>query len=150
MVVGSATPATEEEMWAQVAATGWDPHATAAVVGLPGPVSGAGGSAVALPARPDGERWDVDAPAGGFLRVGSRWDPGWSATVDGRPSPVLRADGVFRGVVVAPGRHLVRFSFRNPDEMRGRLVGGVALVVLVGLVAPVPRKFRRGVNRTPG
>jgi hypothetical protein len=150
MVVGTATPATEEETWARVAATGWDPHATAAVVGLPGPVTGAGGSAVALPAPPDRERWDVDAPAGGFLRVGSRWDPGWSATVDGRPAPVLRADGVFRGVVVPPGRHLVRFSFRNPDEMRGRLVGGIALVALAGLLVPVPRKSRRRRQPNPG
>jgi hypothetical protein len=134
MVVGRAVPATENTMWAQVAAPGWDPTATAAVLGLDRPVTGTGGTATARPAPADRERWDVDAPAGGFLRVGSRWDPGWSATVDGRSTRVLRADGVFRGVAVPPGRHLVDFSYRNPDEMRGRVVAGAALVVLLGLV----------------
>jgi hypothetical protein len=88
----------------------------------------------------------VDAPAGGFLRVGSRWDTGWSATVDGDPAKVLRADGVFRGVAVPPGRHTVAFSYRYPDEMRGRLVAGAALVLLVALVA-AGGKSARDVNR---
>jgi hypothetical protein len=142
MVVAAASPAAKEEMWARVAAPGWDPHATAAVLGLPAAVTGSGGTAVALDAPSDRERWDVDAPDGGFLRVGSRWDQGWSATVDGKPARVLKADGVFRGVVVPPGRHLVRFAYRNPDEMRGRSVGGVALVGLLALLVGWPRKFR--------
>jgi hypothetical protein len=146
MVVVDAAPATEEGMWAQVAAPAWDPTATAAVLGLDRPVTGSGGSVVPLPAPADRERWEVDAPAGGFLRVGARWDPGWSATVDGRSAKVFRADGVFRGVTVPPGRHTVAFSYRNPDEMRGRVVAGAAVVVLVGLVV-AGGKTRRRVNR---
>lgn len=138
MVVGAAAPATEEEMWAQVAAPGWQPLSTAAVLGLQGTVAGEGGTVVGRPAPADRELWDVDAPAGGFLRIGARWDPGWSATVDGRDARVLRADGVFRGVVVPPGRHEVRFSYRNPEEMSGRLVGGIALLGLAALLVPWP------------
>ena len=145
MVVARAAPATEERMWAQVATPGWDPTATAAVMGLDRPVSGTGGTATARPAPADLERWEVDAPAGGFLRVGSRWDPGWSATVDGRPAKVLRADGPFRGVEVPPGRHTVSFSYRNPDEMRGRAVAGAGVLLLVGLVV-AGGKTRRRVN----
>ena len=146
MVVADAAPTTEADMWARVAAAGWDPAATAAVVGLDRPVAGAGGTATPLPAPADRERWDVDAPAGGFLRVGARWDPGWSATVDGRRAEVFRADGAFRGVVLPPGRHTVAFSYRNPDEMRGRLVAGAALVVLAGLLV-AGKKSRGDVNR---
>ncbi len=146
MIVANASPATEETMWAQVAAAGWDPAATAAVLGLDRPVTGTGGTATPLPAPADRERWEVEAPAGGFLRVGARWDPGWSATVDGRPAKVLRADGVFRGVSVPPGRHTVAFSYRNPEEMRGRLVAGAGLVVLAGLLV-AGEKSARSVNR---
>jgi hypothetical protein len=148
MVVGAASPAAEAEMWERVAAPGWDPAATAAVVGLDRPVDGDGGTVTALPAPSDQERWDVDAPAGGFVRVGARWDKGWSATVDGRRAAVLRADGVFRGVVVPPGRHQVRFLYRNPAEMRGRLVAGAALLGVVGLAVKIPR--RRQPNARPG
>ena len=55
---------------------------------------------------------------------------------------VLRADGVFRGVVVPPGRHDVRFSYRNADEMRGRLLGTGALVLLLALAVPWPLSIR--------
>ncbi len=142
MVVATAAPATEEAMWAAVAAAGWDPTKTAAVVGLDRLVAGAGGTAASRPAPADREVWDVDAPAGGFVRVGARWDPGWSATVDGERTRVLRVDGVFRGVVVPAGRHEVRFSYRNPDEMHGRSIAFAGLVALVGLVVP-GRKSRR-------
>ncbi len=144
MVVRRAEPATEDEMWRRVAAPGWDPSAAAAVVGLGETVAGAGGTATARPAPADREAWEVDAPSGGFLRVGARWDPGWSATIDGRRAPVLRADGVFRGVTVPAGHHLVRFSYRNADEMWGRSVAGVGLLVLVGLVLPGPRRSAMG------
>jgi hypothetical protein len=141
-----AAPATEQQMWARVAAPGWDPSGPAAVPGLAGEVSGGGGAVTARPAPADRERWEVESPGGGFLRVGSRWDPGWSATVDGRRAEVHKADGIFRGVVVPPGAHTVRFTYRNHDEMRGRLLAAAAMLVLAGLLVPWPRKPRRGVN----
>jgi hypothetical protein len=143
MVVASAAPATEAEMWDRLSAPGWDPARTSAVLGLRTPVAGSGGTVAELPAPADRELWDVDAPTGGFLRVGSRWDAGWTATIDGKTVSVHRADGVFRGVVVPAGHHLVRLSYRNPGEMRGRTAALVAGVVLIGLVVPWPRKSRR-------
>jgi hypothetical protein len=140
MVVATASPATADQMWQQVGSPGWVPAATAAVLGLDRPVTGTGGTVTALQGSSDRERWDVDAPAGGFLRIGANWDPGWSARIDGKPARVLRADGVFRGVVVPPGRHNVAFSYRNRDEARGRGIGVVALLVLMGLVAPGRRR----------
>ena len=146
-VLVPAAPATSDEMWARIAQPGWDPSAGAAVVGLPRTVAGGGGTVTARPAPSDRERWDVESSAGGFLRVAGRWDPGWSATVDGTAAPVLRADGIFRGVVVPAGAHTVRFTYRNPHEMRGRLAAGGGLLVVVGLVVPWPAKGRHDVNR---
>ena len=147
VVVASATPATEADMWARIADPAWDPRGTAAVIGLAAPVSGGGGTVSEEPAPPDRERWDVEAPAGGFLRVSGRWDAGWSARVDGKPAKVLRADGVFRGVVVPPGHHVVRFAYRNPPEMAGRRAAEAAIVVLLVLAAPWPRRRGAGVNQ---
>lgn len=141
LVVAVAEPVTEAAMWARVAAPGWDPAGSAAVMGLDGPVIGSGGTVRPLPAAPDRERWDADSPSGGFLRVGANGAEGWSARVDGRAVPVLRADGVFRGVVLAPGRHLVEFSYRNLAESRGRTVAVAAGVLLAALLAP-HRRYR--------
>ena len=132
-VVPSAAPVTAAEAWRRVAAPDWDPTSTAAVVGLGRMVDGGPGRVSGASRGPGRERWDVDAPSGGFLRVSGRWDDGWSARIDGRSAEVLRADAIFRGVVVPPGRHRVDFSYRNPAEHRGRLVAGAALVVIVGL-----------------
>ncbi len=37
--------------------------------------------------------------------------PGWQAYIDGKPVPILRANEVFKAVVVPPGTHHVRFAF---------------------------------------
>lgn len=62
------------------------------------------------------------------------------------PYSALRADGVFRGVVVPAGRHTVAFTYRNPEEMQGRWVAGVAAVVILGL-GLTRRGSGAGVNR---
>ena len=142
VLVPVAAPATEDEMWRRVADPGWDPAATASVLGLRQPVAGSPGT-VSGPqsGRPEQEVWEVDSPGGGFLRVSGNWDEGWSARVDGRRQPVLRADGVFRGVVVPPGAHRVEFTYSNVDEARGRLAAAGALIVVVALVV-VPWRRR--------
>lgn len=144
VLVPTAAPATEEEMWRQVADPRWDPAATASVLGLRNAVAGSPGT-VAGPqsARPEHEIWEVDSAGGGFLRVSGNWDKGWSAKVDGQRRPVLRADGVFRGVVVPPGPHQVEFTYRNVDEARGRIIAAAALaVVLVLVLVPWRRRVQ--------
>ena len=145
LVVAEAHPSTEDKMWESVADPAWDPRRTAAVVGLATPARGTGGEARAVRLRPADETWRVTAPAGGLLRVSAAWHEGWHATVDGRATPVLRADGMFRSIVVPPGAHDVRFRFTNSDEMLGRRLALAGLVALLGLWAagPVVSRIRR-------
>jgi hypothetical protein len=53
----------------------------------------------------------VDAPGGGILVLNDVWHPWWRAAIDGKPADILKANVLFRAVVVPPGRHEVRFSF---------------------------------------
>jgi hypothetical protein len=133
VVVPRADPVSEAEMWRRVAAPGWDPKASASAVGLRAPVVGGPGAVTGGRRGTDGERWSVDAPAGGFLRVSGNWTKGWSARVDGHDARVLRADGIFRGVTLGPGRHVVEFSFANPAEHRGLVVAAAAAVLAAGV-----------------
>jgi hypothetical protein len=55
---------------------------------------------------------EADSPDGGWVVLNDLWHPWWFAEVDGRPANVLRANVLFRAVVVPPGRHTVRFTFR--------------------------------------
>ena len=54
---------------------------------------------------------EADAPGGGFVVLNDVWHPWWRATVDGKPAEILKANVLFRAVVVPPGKHAVRFSF---------------------------------------
>jgi hypothetical protein len=142
VVVPEARPAGEERMWRAVEDASWNPEDTTAVLGLARPIHGGRGTARRVATAGDFERWEVRAPEGGFLRVAGNWDEGWSARVDGRRTPVLRADGIFRGVPLAPGRHDVVFRFRNPQEHRGRPVAVVAGLGIL-LLGAVPNRRRR-------
>jgi hypothetical protein len=55
---------------------------------------------------------EVDAPAGGILLLNDIWHPWWRAHVDQAEAEILKANVIFRAVVVSSGRHVVRFSFR--------------------------------------
>lgn len=58
----------------------------------------------------------VEAPRGGVLLLNDVWHPWWFATIDGQPARVLRANGVFRAVVLPRGAKQVVFTF---EPLRG-------------------------------
>jgi hypothetical protein len=45
--------------------------------------------------------------------------PGWTVTVDGAPATLLRANTLFRSVLVPPGEHVVEFTYRPRAFSRG-------------------------------
>jgi len=53
----------------------------------------------------------VDAPAGGILVLNDVWHPWWRASIDGVSTDILKANVIFRAIVVPPGTHTVRFTF---------------------------------------
>ena len=54
----------------------------------------------------------VDAPRGGYLVLNDVWHHWWQVEIDGKPAELLRANVLFRAVVVPPGKSTVRFVFR--------------------------------------
>jgi uncharacterized membrane protein YfhO len=54
---------------------------------------------------------EADSPNGGLVVLNDVWHPWWRATVDGAPAEILKANVLFRAVVVPAGKHTVRFTF---------------------------------------
>ena len=54
------------------------------------------------------------AESASVLLLNDRFDPQWRVTVDGQPATLVRCNYLMRGVQLAPGTHIVRFSFRIP------------------------------------
>jgi hypothetical protein len=71
---------------------------------------------------------EVETPAGGILLLNDVWHPWWRATVDGADTAIMKADVIFRAVVVPRGRHTVRFTFHPftsaVAEMAGKVTNG--------------------------
>jgi hypothetical protein len=64
-------------------------------------------------------RVTIDAsapPGGGYVVLNDVWHPYWIAEVDGQEAPILRANVMFRAVVIPEGRHQVTFRF---EPLRG-------------------------------
>jgi hypothetical protein len=99
--------------------SGWpavDPSTTVLLkkppAGFPrGAAAGMGGSARILRYANTEVVVEVTAPGGGILLLNDAWHPWWRASVDGVDAEILEANVMFRAVVVARGRHVVRFSF---------------------------------------
>lgn len=54
---------------------------------------------------------EVSAPRGGVLVLNDVWHPWWFAEVDGMPAKILRANGVFRAVILPQDAKKVVFRF---------------------------------------
>ena len=58
--------------------------------------------------------------------------PGWKVYVDGRRAHLITANYLFRGVLLEPGRHLVRFAYEPASFTAGAGISGVGLICLAG------------------
>jgi hypothetical protein len=77
---------------------------------------------------------EAGAPeGGGYLVLLDSYAPGWRATVDGNAATIVRANGLFRAVRLAPGRHIVAFTYRPTTLMWGALISTVGVLVSIAL-----------------
>ncbi len=85
----------------------------------------------------------LDAPRAGVAVILDPYYPGWRATLDGAPVPLIRADYAFQAVPLPAGRHLLRLEYENPLVLRGALVSGATLLLILGILLTRRRVRRR-------
>ncbi len=80
----------------------------------------------------------VENSAQGLLTISEPIYPGWEAFVDGAPTPILRANGLFRSIVLPPnpeGRpHEVTFIFQPFSVRLSSAISVFTAVLAVGLL----------------
>jgi hypothetical protein len=120
----------------------FDPDAEAIAEGTDaelGPLIGAPRSRVAAGLLEEYHSRDVRARIGAdgtsLVVLNDTAFPGWQATIDGQPARILRANYLFRGVVVQAGSHVVGFSYRPASFTIGLLISLLSLTVLLGAAA---------------
>lgn len=116
----------------------FDPRAAAVITGRRAggdpPGDGIGVAEITL-YSPEAIRLRVDSDRDGLLVLTDANYPGWEAFVDGRPATVEEADGLFRGVFVPAGEHVVEFFYRPRSLTIGAGVtaAGLLLVLVIAL-----------------
>jgi hypothetical protein len=60
--------------------------------------------------------------------------PGWKVYVDGRPSHWITTNYLFRGVLLGPGKHLLRFDYEPASFATGAAISGAGLICLIGFI----------------
>jgi hypothetical protein len=73
----------------------------------------------------------TDRPA--LLMLNDANYPGWQVTVNGNPTRMLKADYLFRGVMLRAGQSVVEFRYAPTSFRAGALISAIALMVMVGL-----------------
>ncbi len=119
----------------------FDPHRTAVLYRQP---EGGGPEPTETPGQtriaeygPNHVVINTHADARSLLVLSDNMYPGWEATVDGQPAEILLTNHTFRGVMVGPGAHEVRFEFRPKDLLVGfwlYVIGSVLLLVYAGFL----------------
>ena len=66
---------------------------------------------------------EVTAPLDEILVLNDIWHPWWRATVDGVATEILKANVIFRAVLVPRGHHTVRFTFHPFSGALTELIG---------------------------
>jgi hypothetical protein len=64
----------------------------------------------------------------------------WHAVVDGRPQPIVRADGIFRAVIVPAGTHQITMFITPTILYVGGAISTVGLLLALLLIWWAPRK----------
>jgi hypothetical protein len=79
----------------------------------------------------------------GILVLNDTGYPGWMADVDGRPVEWVEANYMFRGVLLAAGKHIVRFRYQPKSFQWGATISGLSMAGLLafGFMRPC-RKSR--------
>jgi hypothetical protein len=90
------------------------------------PNAATGGTARILRYRNTDIEIEADALGGGFVVLNDVWHPWWRASVDDKPAEILKANVLFRAVMVPPGRHVVRFTFHPFSGAFAELKGMVS------------------------
>lgn len=80
----------------------------------------------------------------GLVVLADLWDKGWQARLNGKPVPILRVNHAVRGVIVPKGNSMIEFRYRPFSLILGLWLFALASTVLVGGVAVVTWRRKRG------
>ena len=119
-----------EEARTVLFAQDFDPLAVATVENGPALQEQGQGQLQVLSYGPNRVRFGVQTSAPALLVLSDMFYPGWRGWVDGQATAIYKTDGIFRGVLVPAGQHVVEMRFFPRGLGRGLTAAAFALLLL--------------------
>jgi len=79
-----------------------------------------------------------------FLVVADAWHPRWKASIDGTETGVFKTNGVFKGVLIPEGRHVLKLYFDTTPYQPGIFVSLVSATIFLSGLVYVRMQRRKG------
>ncbi len=77
---------------------------------------------------------EVNMKAPGLLVVTDQYYPGWEAIVNGKQVPIYAVDGIFRGIFLDEGNHMIKFKYRPLSFLIGGMISIISLMITITLM----------------
>ncbi|HLF03081.1 MAG TPA: YfhO family protein, partial [Anaerolineales bacterium] len=123
---------TADDIYAGLAAPGFDPYVTAYVqdaLNLPVAETASPTEVRVIEDQPGAITIHIRATSPGLLIVGEAYDSGWQAAVNGRGAQVIQADGALIGVPVPAGESQIALIYRPTGMVIGAGLTALALLI---------------------
>ena len=123
----------EPKLLARLASPAFDPLRSALVENLRpigNPAASRGHAATIVVDEPERVEIEAELAASGLLVLADTYAPGWVATVDGAAAEIFPTNELFRGVLVPPGRHRIRFEYPATSLLVGALCSLAGWIVV--------------------
>jgi hypothetical protein len=91
-----------------------------------------------LSVAPDRLRARAEGP--GVVVASEIMYPGWKVRLDNEPATILTVEGLFRGVEIPDGEHIIEFYYQPPELLAGVGIGLLVWALIVGFTFYTYRK----------
>jgi hypothetical protein len=75
----------------------------------------------------------VTANSSGYLVISDVWYPGWTALVNGRSTQILKANYLFKALVIPKGNSHVVLSYKPISFYGGMILSLISFLILIGM-----------------
>jgi hypothetical protein len=90
----------------------------------------------------DNMEFDYESNEAEFLVIADAWHPNWRAKINGIDTEIVKANGVFKGILLPPGKGQVQLYFDNSSYRPGIWVSLAGLILFIGSWIGYSRRSR--------
>jgi hypothetical protein len=91
----------------------------------------------------DRMKFDYSSNQSEFLVVNDAWHPNWKAKINGIDTNIIKANGVFKGILLPPGKGQVELYFDNTSYQLGIWISLAGWILFIGTWVGFSKKSQR-------